>query len=550
MKLLIEPADGPSFERVFDTDSMIIGRASTSDLLIPDPFLSRHHARLFKREGETYVEDLDSRNGTEVNGELIAGPIAVFEGDAIRVSGSRIDLAFVASHLSTADLQATVLRPATEFLRNVDLDTQDGDVDSESLRDYAHKLHRLNAVYQLIGATLSSEQLTDILLSKVIELLSAHHVAVFFQESDGSYQQAAHRSTDDAVSRPPLYSRSLIDEVCNRGMAALIRDAANDERFSQSESLILSGPQSMAAAPLLNEHGCLGMVVASSAASVREFTEEDLELLASIASVAALKMRNLRLVHAAIARQRLEQELQIARRIQESLLPQTLPQFENLELFARNTPSRGVSGDFFQITSQLDGLRCLLLVVDVSGKGVPAAMLTASIEALAVGPIEENRSTKEIFESVSRRLYERSPPEKYATAFIAVIDTQTGQFEYTNAGHNPPLLVKASGGCTKLDLAGRPLGLVRGSQYTVERETLRSGDALVAYTDGLTEAEDPDSSEYGPERLSESAQRHRALEINAFGESLLDDIATFACGQRPVDDCTVVIARFQAPLPP
>ena len=543
VKLLIEPAEGPAFKCIFDMESMIIGRASTSDLLISDPFLSRHHARLFQQNGQLFIEDLDSRNGTEVNGSLIHGPLILVEGDSIRVSGSRIDLGQHAARISTVDLQATVLRPATEFLRSVDLDTQDGDIDTDSLRDYAQRLHRLNEVHQLIGETLSPKELTETLLSTVSDLLQAHHVALFLQRADGTYHQAARQSSPGAVDRAPLYSRSLIDEVCTRGMAALIRDAANDERFAQSQSLILSGPQSMAAAPLLSDQGSLGMVVASTAATVREFGEEHLELLTSIASVAALKMRNLRLAQVAIARQRMEQELVIARRIQESLLPQTLPQFKYLELFARNTPSRGVSGDFFQITSQLDGQRCLVLIVDVSGKGVPAALLTASIEALAVGPIEDHRATEEIFETVSRRLYERSPPEKYATAFLAVIGTETGECEYTNAGHNPPLVVRQSGECDKLEIPGQPLGLIKGSQYTTGHTVLHPGDALVAYTDGLTEASDPGGNEYGPSRLSASATRHRQLPISAYGEALLADIELFAKGQAPGDDCTLVIAR-------
>lgn len=184
-----------------------------------------------------------------------------------------------------------------------------------------------------------------------------------------------------------------------------------------------------------------------------------------------------------------------------------------------------------------------MLIVDVSGKGIPASLLTASIEALAAGPIEEDKTPDEIFDSVSRRLYERCPPEKYATAFLATLNVHTGVLTYSNAGHNPPLIISADGSYRNLRIAGRPLGLVKASRYGLGSTTLAKGDTLVAYTDGLTEAENKDGDQYGSSRLASSAIRHLDSSIETLGKRLLDDIEAFAGNEAPGDDCTVILAR-------
>lgn len=543
MKLLVSPADGNPFERTLDQDSLVIGRASSADLLLADPFLSRHHARLYRRDGHLFVEDLGSRNGTRVNGREVRAPTAVQPGDRIGLSGSHIDLEYRPANLSTVDLQATVLRPALEFLESSRLETQAPDDGTDAdVHTHVRRLQRLNRIYKEIGRTLSIDELRAALLDRTFEELEPEHLALFLEASNGAYEPAGVRSAPHAVPAPPL-SRALVQEVCHRGMSALVNDIEHDERFADSKSLVLSGPRSLAAAPLVDEAGTLGMLVASSTATVRKFHEEDLEFLTSVASVAALKIRNLRLARAAIARERHEQELKIARRIQESLLPLQLPHFAGLELFARNSPSRGVSGDFYEVAACRDGRHCSILVVDVSGKGIPAALLTASIEALVAGPMEDRVSPDEVLGMVSRRLYERTPPEKYATAFFAIIDTHDGTVHFSNAGHNPSLLVHADGRITRLEVEGKPLGLVRGSSYELGEVRLAPGDSLVVYTDGLTEAENPSGEQFGTGRLEYCSREGRALPIEQFGTTILDAVARHGGGRAADDDCTLLIAR-------
>ena len=193
-----------------------------------------------------------------------------------------------------------------------------------------------------------------------------------------------------------------------------------------------------------------------SRAGVRQFAEEDLELLVSLAAVAALHLRNLALAMEAAERRRLEEELALARRIQVALLPDHLPEISGWDLYGGNFPSRGVSGDYYEVVERAEGRECVFMMADVSGKGMAASLLTVSLQALSTGPIEDGLPPEEICTRLSRLLYRRTPPEKYATAFLGVLEPATGRLRYTNAGHNPPLVLRAAGQRRGAGLDRRP----------------------------------------------------------------------------------------------
>jgi phosphoserine phosphatase RsbU/P len=321
-------------------------------------------------------------------------------------------------------------------------------------------------------------------------------------------------------------------------------DVQADERFAAALSMRISGIRSLVAAPLLDPEGTLGLIVLESRAGVRQFSEEDLELLVSLASVAALHIRNLALALEAAERRRLEAELALARRIQMALLPNRLPDVPGWELYGGNIPSRGVSGDYYEVVERDGGRECVLMVADVAGKGMAASLLTVSLQALSTGPVMDGLPPDEICARLSWLLYLRTPPEKYATAFLGVLEPATGRLSYTNAGHNPPLLVRADGAVEELAATGVPLGLLPQAPYQAGVAELGPGDLLVLYTDGLVEACGPDGEEYGQERLKEACRRHRGeAELAALAEALEGDLETFAGGVPFADDRTIVLAR-------
>lgn len=588
LELHIAPAEGPPFVHQLRGDSLVIGRAAGCDLALADPFLSRQHSRFFRRGERWFVEDLGSRNGTQVNGRPVDGPTEVRPGDAIQISGSTLTLAPPRGAPAPAARATPVPAPGgtapaslgdnTVFLRRLsaaDLLAEQGAGAAaaaargeEALRRYAERLKLLNEVHQALGRSLTLDALLELILDRVFDHLRPEQGVIFLKRPDGELARAASRAVDaaQAESVELLGSRSLAREVAEKGAAALVLDAQTDVRLAGAESIMISGVRSLLAAPLLEREGTLGMIVLGSKVAVRQFNEEDMELLVSVASVAALYIRNLALAEEAAERRLLAEELALARRIQLALLPQSLPQVAGWELHGGNTPSRGVSGDYFAVVTRQVGERqaaggeggseCVLMVADVSGKGMAASLLTASLEAFSAGPIEDGLPPEEICAKLSRLLYRRTPPEKYATAFVAALAVGSGALRYANAGHNPPLLVRAGGAVEELGATGVPIALLPGAAYTAVETRLAPGDLLVLYTDGIVEANNPEGEEYGSERLAELCRRHRHAPCADVAAALEADLESFVRGVPYADDRTLVMARrlplagdATAPLP-
>jgi sigma-B regulation protein RsbU (phosphoserine phosphatase) len=264
--------------------------------------------------------------------------------------------------------------------------------------------------------------------------------------------------------------------------------------------------------------------------------------------VAALHIRNRSLAEEAAERRRMAEELALARRIQLGLLPSAPPEVPGWQIRAGSVPSREVSGDYYRVTLRDDGA-LVLMVVDVSGKGIAAALLTASIEALAAGYLEIGMPPEEVCDRVCRRLFRRTPPEKYATAFVAALDPSTGALRYANAGHNPGFLVRSDGGVETLASTGPPLGLIAGATRAGADAVLAPGDLLVLYTDGLTEATaeprggEADEEEYGEPRLAALCSDLRRLPLDEMVHGIEEDLVRFTGGALFRDDRTLVLAR-------
>lgn len=569
-KLHIVPAEGEPFVHALRGDSLVIGRAAGCDLALADPFLSRQHSRFFRRGERLFVEDLGSRNGTQVNGRPVHGPTELASGDAVQISGSVLTLVPPGGPAASRAPAAAGggEEPGdggldnTVFLRResaADLLEQQtagaaaaAALGDEALRRHAERLKLLNEVHQALGRSLTLDALLELILDRVFDHLRPEQGVIFLKRPGGQLERAASRAVDaaQAESVELLASRSLAREVADRGAAALVLDAQTDVRLAGAESILISGVRSLLAAPLLEREGTLGMIVLGSKVAVRQFNEEDMELLVSVASVAALYIRNLALAEEAAERRLLAEELALARRIQLALLPPSLPELPGWELYGANTPSRGVSGDYFAVVTRAAGpagaggaRECVLMVADVSGKGMAASLLTASLEAFAAGPIEDGLPPDEICAKLSRLLYRRTPPEKYATAVVAAISLDSGVLRYANAGHNPPLVVRASGTVEELAATGVPIALLPAAAYEAAEIHLAPGDFLLLYTDGIVEANDPDGGEYGNERLADLCRRHCQSSCADLAAALDADLESFARGVPFADDRTLVMAR-------
>jgi len=547
--LEIECGRLPRTSREVDAERLVVGRGSECDVQLPDQRVSRQHLRLERRGDELWVEDLGSRAGTRLNGRPLAGSAALADRDLLELSGdSRLMVRRAGSETlvtETTSSGALYRDAASLLLQRSDLEASSSPVD---LRRHAELLHLVNEVHQALFESPSRNALLEMILDRVFAALRPEEAAVLLLDRAGNLVESVSRPPGLALDRV-FFSRSLLREVTERRQAALVLDASADVRFAAAQSILDSGVRSMLAAPLLTPDGPLGMIVLSSRLRVRQFGEEDLQLLVPLASAAALHLRNLDLAVEAAERRRLGAELELARRIQLALLPSQLPEVPGYELLAGNVPSRGVSGDLY--TADVHPERGLLtcLVCDVSGKGMAASLLGASLEALAAGPIEVAHPPDEICRRVSRRLFARTPPEKYATAFVLQLDPATHQLSWANAGHNSALLVRRGGEVERLAAGGLPLGLLPGADYRLQTTAMEPDDLLLVYTDGITEAVNADEHEFGIERLAELARRHRALPLVELRREIEAALDAFVAGVPYLDDRTLLFARRTAVAP-
>ena len=547
ISLHVVPTTGVPFDYEPEGDVVVIGRSSDAEIAVPDRSMSRRHARLFFEGGDWLVEDLGSRNGTLLSGRRIDGPTPVAVGAALRIGSTTINVtqADGAPPLTSAGIEFdghTVFRSAAELLKEPQAISSGAmKVEDDVLRRYTARLKMLNEVHQSLDRALPLEDLLELILDRAFDNLRPEEGTIFLKGADGEYYRAASRSVKGDDSKT-LYSRNLVLQVVEKGQAALVLDTTADERFNQAESLLDAGVRSLVAAPLLDPTGALGLIVLGSTLGIRQFNEGDMELLTSLASVAAMRIRNTRLSEEALERERLERDVALARQIQVGLLPKALPEIDGWELYAHNIPSRGVSGDFYKVELVDDG-SCAIMVADVSGKGIAASLLTASLEALAAGPIHDSVSPEEICDRVSHLLFERTPPEKYATGFLASFNPTSGVFRYCNAGHNPGIVLRAGGEVELLASTGMPLGILPTGVYGAGEVTLETCDTVVLYTDGLTEAENPEEEEYGEERLADLCAEHRGESLKVLADTISADQDAYVRGVPYVDDRTVVMVR-------
>jgi len=543
---VIDP-EGRTWEQKILGEEVVIGRSKQAGLTITDRALSRLHARVYRSAGSWWVEDLDSRNGTFLDGAPVKEASRLDNGVTLSLGSSyvkvveapgqgtgREEFDFGSGH--------TLFRPVEELVESGAVAPAElgGEGWGERVDEHAvQRLHILNEVHQALGRSVEQDELLDLILEKVFDHLKPEEAAIFLKSGE-DFRRAASRSTGG--NPDSLASTNLFREVVDGRKAALVLDARSDERFNNAQSLMISGLRSILAAPLLDGDDALGMIVLGSTHGIRPFSESDMELLVSLASVAAMRISNVRLAEEAAERRRMQQELALGRRIQMALIPESLPEIPGWELTAENYPSRGVSGDIYTMVQREDGV-LVVMVADVSGKGIAAALLTASLEALAAGPIDAGMPLNDVCRRVSRLLYQRTPPEKYATAFFAEIEISTGRVRYVNAGHNPGILLRLGGESSWLEATGVPLGLLREAEYTIGDITLEPRDVLMLFTDGLTEAADATGEEFGDERLRTVALGNRLRPLKELAALVAKETDQFV-GETPYgDDRTLVLVR-------
>jgi sigma-B regulation protein RsbU (phosphoserine phosphatase) len=341
-----------------------------------------------------------------------------------------------------------------------------------------------------------------------------------------------------------LVSRRIIDEVAGKGRPVLVLDAALDERFASADSILVSGVRSVLAAPLSDVSGPLGLIVLCSRANVRRFSEQDLDMLVSLASAAALRVRNVALAEEAAARRVLEHELGIAHDIQMAMLPRDLPARPEIALAARLEPARRVGGDLYDFV--LDGDRLWFIVADVAGKSVAAALYMAVAKTLFRATITADSTVADVAARMNRELGHDNEFQTFVTAIVGCLELQSGEVTLVDAGHLPVIVAGADGEISSPALAKcLSLGVIPDSPYVETRLQLQRGSSLVLYTDGATDARNPSGAQFHTERLMQAVSGCAGMKPDAVVGCVFNTIERFKAGAPPEDDIAILVLQFR-----
>ncbi len=539
-----------------------IGRSARNDLCIPDPFASRVHAEVRHEGDEYFLHDLGSANGTLYNGSIVDAPVTLLRGGRIQIgeteivfndgpyplssgatmitdNSSSIPEATIA--LSSADRTTSGLFEAIEGAR-----TKSEESASNQVAKQSDLLALISKVGVALLASVTLNETLEQIVSLVFEAVPADRCMVMMRDDKNPDLKVAVARLRDRVGEigEIRISRSVIDEVVVNGKSVLTSDAQTDPRF-MGGTVMLQGVRSVLAVPLGVGQNVFGIIYADSPLAEGRFTEDHLKVLTTLASVAAIRVENARLMEERIERERLEREQQVASEIQHRFLPAAAPQIAGYELQGISFPCYEIGGDYYDFIERADG-KLVVALGDVSGKGTAAALLMSSLHAAVHAQAETHDSLSKTIGAVNRYLVESIPPNRFVTLFYAELDPQKGTLAFLNAGHNPPLIVHAGGTMEQLAAGGLPLGIMANADFREGRTRLHAGDVLVIYSDGVTEAFNPKGEEFGPTRLYEVVARNMDSSAAGIRDRIEAELTKFCQGTPAADDITLVIVKRQA----
>ena len=533
-------------------DRTVLGRHPSCDIVIPDSSVSRHHAA-FIRDGErVLIEDLRSRNGTLVNGRRVAGQRLLSDRDEVSVGEHRMQFR-IASRSDTEDAPATgdadyldshagssLIVSQMEMPRNADEDAPGASA--------ADQLRALFGINRAIGASLSLEEVLPRLLEGLFEIYTqADRGFVLLVDPDsGRLLLRGKKIRGTRQEGPPRLSVSVLDTVLATRRAILSNDLQSDSRFDASQSIMSGWLRSVMCVPICRADGSvLGVVQLDATARGRgEFRGRDLEVLAGIAGAAAQAVEQALAHDERLLQAKLNRDLELAGDVQKALLPSKPPEIPGYEVFDFYEPARHVGGDYFNYVPLPDG-RIAVVMADVSGKGVPAAMVMAVLSGdvkycLAAEP-DLGRAVTRINDSVCRSGWD----ERFATFVAAVLDPRTHRATLVNAGHLPAYVRDSEGGVTAIgpEQGGLPLGLAAEWEYRASEISIEPGMTLVFFTDGISEAMDVEDRLYGLERIEAQVGKPGGSPEEV-GRRILADVERHTAGQSRSDDmCLVCVGR-------
>ena len=520
-----------------------VGRRSDNELKVNDRHVSRYHARFSPDGGRWLLRDLDSKLGTFVNGKRIAEHTLV-DGDVVTLGQSTsVRILYLEAPAESA---ASVVIEAAESLRRIP------EAVLEGRREDSMDLMLLLDVARALNSSLVLSDVLNMVMDATVRVTGAERGFLMLRDSQEQLRFRVARNFRQETLEGSGFqiSRSVVENVVQSGRPEILVNVQDDPRFRNQESILALDLKTVMCVPLKLMHRAngeariVGVIYLDNKALSQGFSKKGLKLLETLAAHAAIAIDNARLHEEALEMRRIEEELRLAHTIQERLLPSEIPSMKGLDVSGWSMPSRQVGGDYYNYYTFSDG-RFGFVIADVSGKGVPAALLMALLDGIFSAQAEVERSASDTVGRVNNYLHKKAGGEKFVTLFYGIVSPD-GTMTYTNAGHNPPLLLRTGGDLVRLGDGGLVLGVFPGVVYEEGTVKLDEGDTLLLYTDGLSEARDTDGEEFGEQRIVEIGRKHFGQGAEDMREAIHDAVTEFSLGTPQHDDVTLVVVRRQA----
>ena len=516
-----------------------IGRQAGNQIVMRDNRASRVHAEIALENGEYWLEDLKSRHGTFVNGAKIQRH-KLQEGDRIDFGAESYQLIFMAPG-------GQVSRLLDHFPSSI---TGGG------------KLGKLRAVMEVARAlqsSLSSQDVLSAVVDAALAVTGAERGFLLLRNQDELEMKVARDNAGSQLGDDDLQvPRRLIHKALNqrRDLLSMNFDHGGAAGVKPEHSVADLDLRSVVCVPLVRirvggsqetsvlsaASETVGVLYLDSRVGAADLSAGNRELLQSLALEASTILENARLLEEERGKQKMEEELKLARQIQQSLYPRSLPSEGWFQACGSSASSLEVGGDYFDVLRVTDDCWAVA-VADVSGKGVSSALLACYLQGALSAASYNANTIEQSMALINRFLGERAEAEKYATVFHSTLQ-KDGRMRYVNAGHCAPLVVSLDGSTRQLETTGVPVGLIPGATFPAVETTIAPSDKVVIYSDGVSEARGPGNKFYGVDRLLNVVKLNATATCEQMHDAILDDLRAFTQDTPQADDITLVVLEY------
>src|SRR6202045_2512067 len=545
---VVSPDGARRYVRVTQMPFLIGRGAETGNhLQLADRRISRNCGAIVTEANKYYIEDRGQRRGLFVNGEKVESR-ELQDGDSITFG---LDDSYEIIYRSAPNASTDSLPHLLTRIEHI--------TSSEPTGGGLRKLNLLLEATTLLHSQLPLDSVLGTMLDYAVSVTDADRGLLLEVDEKGTLKvRLARRS--GGLRLPPeslTPSQTAIQLALKKQSAVITEDLAQaDMDLQAAQSIVAQRLRAVVVIPLfamsrantdqsminIKRGDFLGVVYLDSRRPAA-FSKLDRQILDALAADAASILDNARLVERERERQRLEQEINIARDIQQALLPRDFREYPHPSVTGFNLPCLSVGGDYFDVFPLSDG-RTAFLIADVSGKGLGAALLTTMLQG-ALSGMTLGTDPARVFNHVNRFLCSHSEVGRYATMFFGILD-QDGEMDYINAGHPSPFLIRHGVAEEPFTEGSYPVGLVQDAEYVTARVKLEPGDTLILFSDGVTEAMDPDEQLFGIPRLKELLTGQMECPLELLQKCVLEAVENFARGAHQADDLTLLIVRYRA----